>query len=113
MLFIDKFFRKFSFFSFCLESTRLLQMEAPSTEPTPRVEAPNNPDPEVDMKPPVIYRCKKCRRIVASHDLVVPHEPGDGQKCFKWKKRNKSPEDDNLPKCSSIFVEPMKWMETC
>ncbi|CAN4105583.1 unnamed protein product [Withania somnifera] len=86
------------------------------------MEAPNNSDVSIDSseknsdvsiddpKPHVIYRCKKCRRIVASEEQVVPHEPGEGQICFKWKKRS----DDlykESSKCSSIFVEPMKWME--
>lgn len=66
-------------------------------------------DVSIDPKPQVIYRCKKCRRIVASEEQVVPHEPGDGQKCFKWKKRSDNPYKESLP-CSSIFVEPMKWM---
>lgn len=81
-------------------------MEAPATT------ALNNSGPVSDAKPQIIYRCKKCRRIVASQDLVVTHEPGDGQKCFKWKKRSKNDGDLELPECSSIFVEPMRWMET-
>nr|GMD01759.1 probable inactive dual specificity protein phosphatase-like At4g18593 [Ipomoea batatas] len=64
-----------------------------------------------DLKPEVIYRCKKCRRIVASADQVVAHQRGGGQKCFKWKKRSDG-DDDAEPECSSIFVEPMKWMQT-
>ncbi|XP_010434513.2 PREDICTED: probable inactive dual specificity protein phosphatase-like At4g18593 [Camelina sativa] len=60
-------------------------------------------------KPQVIYRCKKCRRIVAVEENVVPHEPGKGEECFAWKKRSGNPEH---VQCSSIFVEPMKWMQT-
>ncbi|CAI9087286.1 OLC1v1021323C1 [Oldenlandia corymbosa var. corymbosa] len=73
----------------------------------------NNIDSDLgsEVKPQVIYRCKKCRRIVASQDHIQPHEPGGGQQCFKWKKR--SGEVDSKPaECSSIFVEPMKWMES-
>uniref|UniRef100_A0A7N1A862 Dual specificity protein phosphatase 12 n=1 Tax=Kalanchoe fedtschenkoi TaxID=63787 RepID=A0A7N1A862_KALFE len=44
----------------------------------------------------VIYRCKKCRRIVASQENV---RSGDG-----W-------DAETEPPCSSIFVEPMKWMQ--
>ncbi|KAJ4703641.1 dual specificity protein phosphatase-related [Melia azedarach] len=61
-------------------------------------------------KPQVIYRCKKCRRIVASEENIVPHERGKGEQSFKWKKRSdmeKEPEE-----CSSIFVESMKWMQS-
>ncbi|CAL1388316.1 unnamed protein product [Linum trigynum] len=62
----------------------------------------------------LVYRCKKCRRIVASDDNIVLHERGKGQESFKWKKRSggtieKTP---TAVECSSIFVEPMKWMQT-
>ncbi|KAF5947489.1 hypothetical protein HYC85_013446 [Camellia sinensis] len=79
----------------------------------PQMAAPNNFDLGSEPKPQVIYRCKKCRRIVASQEHVVPHERGEGQKCFKWRKRSGNPgkNDKELPECSSIFVEPMKWME--
>ncbi|KAK9267646.1 hypothetical protein L1049_010077 [Liquidambar formosana] len=66
-----------------------------------------------NTKPQVIYRCKKCRRIVAAQENVVSHERGEGEKCFKWKKRSGDTYDmeKELPDCSSIFVEPMKWMQ--
>ncbi|KAL3643501.1 hypothetical protein CASFOL_014316 [Castilleja foliolosa] len=70
---------------------------------------PNDVSSEPDLKPPVIYRCKKCRRIVATKELIVPHNRGDG-KCFDRRKKNDS--DTEAPECSSIFVEPMKWMQT-
>ncbi|KDP29245.1 hypothetical protein JCGZ_16634 [Jatropha curcas] len=58
------------------------------------------------------YRCKKCRRVVALQENVVDHIPGEGETSFSWNKRrsgnpfNKSDE----PECSSIFVEPLRWM---
>ncbi|PIN18856.1 Phosphoprotein phosphatase [Handroanthus impetiginosus] len=70
----------------------------------------NNVNSVSDPRPPVIYRCKKCRRIVATEEHVVPHDRGEGQKCFKWNKRNQD-SDADAPECSSIFVEPMKWMQ--
>ncbi|CAN1150062.1 Probable inactive dual specificity protein phosphatase-like At4g18593 [Linum perenne] len=60
----------------------------------------------------LVYRCKKCRRIVASDDNIVTHERGKGQESFKWKKRSSEPSGKAPAECSSIFVEPMKWMET-
>ncbi|KAF6175285.1 hypothetical protein GIB67_000606 [Kingdonia uniflora] len=59
------------------------------------------------------YRCKKCRRLVAVQDNVVGHTPGEGETCFNWQKRsgnyfNKIDENE----CSSIFVEPLRWMTT-
>lgn len=59
------------------------------------------------------YRCKKCRRVVALHEHVVDHIPGEGETSFGWHKRrsgnpfNKSNESE----CSSIFIEPLRWMK--
>lgn len=66
---------------------------------------------ETDQKPQTLYRCKRCRRIVASQGNVVPHEQGKGESCFKWNKRSDPSNTDKKPECSSIFVEPMKWMQ--
>ncbi|XP_021596765.1 probable inactive dual specificity protein phosphatase-like At4g18593 [Manihot esculenta] len=63
-------------------------------------------------RPQVIYRCKKCRRIVASAENIVSHERGKGEQCFKWKKRSGDLLEKEPAECSSIFVEPMKWMQT-
>lgn len=58
------------------------------------------------------YRCKKCRRVVALQENVVVHIPGEGETSFEWHKRKggnpfyKSDETE----CSSIFVEPLRWM---
>ncbi|XP_043687375.1 probable inactive dual specificity protein phosphatase-like At4g18593 isoform X1 [Telopea speciosissima] len=74
--------------------------------------AANSSDLVTDPK--LIFRCKKCRRIVAAQENVVIHERGEGEICFKWKKRSGDPgeRDKEPPECSSIFVEPMKWMQT-
>ncbi|KAI5583708.1 hypothetical protein BDE02_06G033000 [Populus trichocarpa] len=58
------------------------------------------------------YHCKKCRRVVALQENVMDHVPGEGETSFAWSKQksgnplNKSDESE----CSSIFVEPLKWM---
>ncbi|XP_057522675.1 probable inactive dual specificity protein phosphatase-like At4g18593 [Amaranthus tricolor] len=52
----------------------------------------------------LIYRCKKCRRIVASEENIVQHEQGKGW--IKW-----GAESNPAPECTAIFVEPMKWMQ--
>lgn len=70
-----------------------------------------NSDLETKPKPQVIYRCKKCRRIVAAQENIVPHERGQGEKCFKWRKRSGDLTEKEQSECSSIFVEPMKWMQ--
>lgn len=55
-----------------------------------------------------VYRCKKCRRVVAAPENVVSHTPGEGESCFGWQKSsgNRCGEVE----CSSMFVEPLKWM---
>lgn len=72
-----------------------------------------NSDLETNAMPQAIYRCKKCRRIVATQEMIVPHERGRGEICFKWGKRSNGLTEKELSECSSIFVEPMKWMQTC
>lgn len=63
-------------------------------------------------KPQVIYRCKKCRRIVATEENIVSHEQGKGELSFSWKKRSGNSSDKEAVECSSIFVESMKWMQS-
>lgn len=79
-----------------------------------QVEAVNgSSEVETVPKPQVIYRCKKCRRIVAAGENVVSHERGKGEECFRWRKRTGDSKDweKDPAECSSIFVEPMKWMQ--
>ncbi|KAG5002286.1 hypothetical protein AAZX31_08G338800 [Glycine max] len=69
---------------------------------------------ETTTKPPqLIYRCKKCRRIVASVENIVSHEHGKGESSFKWKKRSSQSWETEKQSvdCTSVFVEPMKWMQ--
>ncbi|URE18017.1 resistance protein [Musa troglodytarum] len=59
------------------------------------------------------YRCKKCRRIVALKENVVSHVAGEGETCFEWQKRKAGNRANNRfqeQQCSSLFVEPLKWM---
>lgn len=79
-----------------------------STEVSSEVEIPSN----VGNTCTPAYRCKKCRRVVAVKENVVDHIPGEGASSFDWHKRKsgnpfiKSSETE----CSSIFVEPLRWM---
>ena len=57
------------------------------------------------------YRCKKCRRIIAVEDNVISHVPGEGESCFDWNRRKSGrPYNNTEQDCSSLFVEPLKWM---
>ncbi|KAF9590301.1 hypothetical protein IFM89_033709 [Coptis chinensis] len=69
-------------------------------------------DVGTDLQTQLIYRCKKCLRFAASQENVVDHKRGAGERCFKWKKRSDLWDTEKEPpECSSIFVEPMKWMQ--
>lgn len=58
-----------------------------------------------------LYRCKKCRRLVASQENVISHVPGEGETSFEWhKRRSGNPFNKNDTECSSVFVEPLRWM---
>lgn len=69
----------------------------------------------MQVKPdPKVYRCKKCRRIVASESNIIPHT--EKNKLY-WNGKNR-PElvDNNEPEktiCQkTYFVEPIAWMQT-
>ncbi|KAG0581823.1 hypothetical protein KC19_3G012500 [Ceratodon purpureus] len=58
------------------------------------------------------YSCKKCKRVVACQENVIPHETISGESSFRWRRRGVQRwggEDDD-PACTSLFVEPMQWM---
>ncbi|XP_031474089.1 uncharacterized protein LOC116246373 [Nymphaea colorata] len=64
-------------------------------------------------KPKTAFRCKSCRRVVATQDNVISHTPGEGEACFSWAKRRSGHpfiRADEI-ECSSIFIEPLKWMK--
>ncbi|KAJ0985228.1 hypothetical protein J5N97_003584 [Dioscorea zingiberensis] len=67
-----------------------------------------------EVQPAKSFRCRKCRRIIALQENVVSHEPGEGETCFDWHKRKSSSTFNRFDEteCSSIFVEPLKWMTT-
>ncbi|XP_076958229.1 uncharacterized protein LOC143633900 [Bidens hawaiensis] len=68
-----------------------------------------------EIIPTPAFRCKKCRRIVALKDNVINHIPGEGESSFEWHKRNNrnsyNKYGDEL-ECTSVFVEPLRWMKT-
>ncbi|KAJ6802729.1 dual specificity protein phosphatase 12 isoform X1 [Iris pallida] len=59
-----------------------------------------------------VYRCKKCRRVVAVPENIVSHTPGEGETCFEWQKRKSSNPYNRFGEveCTSMFVEPLRWM---
>lgn len=69
--------------------------------------------PDFNKNSNVAYRCKKCRRVVALQENIVDHVPGEGMTAFQWHKRRSGNSFDKPDEfgCSSIFVEPLKWMK--
>lgn len=66
-----------------------------------------------ETTPARAYRCKKCRRVVALQGNVVDHVPGEGETAFEWhKRRSGNPFNKPEDECSSVFVEPLRWMRT-
>ncbi|KAG0563809.1 hypothetical protein M758_8G057600 [Ceratodon purpureus] len=93
------------------------QMESSSYASDPgsantRPAAPLN-DPQSMTERSKVYRCKKCRRVVARDENVIGHDVGGGESAFKHHKRGgKQGMAEQRPVCTSIFVEPMQWMTT-
>ncbi|XP_062204126.1 uncharacterized protein LOC133906279 isoform X2 [Phragmites australis] len=67
-------------------------------------------DPSKEEQHKTAYRCRKCRRIIAVQDNVVSHVPGEGESCFDWNRRKSDRPYNKEQDCSSLFVEPLKWM---
>eukprot|EP00123_Amoebidium_parasiticum_P022404 comp86682_c0_seq1/m.48487 comp86682_c0_seq1/g.48487 ORF comp86682_c0_seq1/g.48487 comp86682_c0_seq1/m.48487 type:complete len:296 (-) comp86682_c0_seq1:217-1104(-) len=68
----------------------------------------NDPEKDLDKK---VYRCKKCRRQLFIQRNTIEHESGKGQESFKWHKREDPIKaQQQLSKCTSYFIEPLKWM---
>ncbi|KAK1629063.1 hypothetical protein QYE76_003378 [Lolium multiflorum] len=82
-------------------------------EDDPGVARQTNPSQELSNKEihKTAYRCKKCRRIVAAEDNVISHTPGEGNSSFEWHDKRKGGHTYNKEQdCSSLYVEPLKWM---
>ncbi|KAL0275981.1 UNVERIFIED_CONTAM: hypothetical protein PYX00_003670 [Menopon gallinae] len=70
------------------------------------------PDPSVTtVQPdPRVYRCKKCRKIVATASNIIPHI---SKQKYSWRDKRYSEEIDAKDFCDKIyFVEPLAWMQT-
>ncbi|XP_022085266.1 dual specificity protein phosphatase 12-like isoform X2 [Acanthaster planci] len=69
----------------------------------------------------ITYKCRRCRRAIFLDLSVLSHITGEGQRSFQWHKQShplsqgvSSPPSDTMDpsaSCTSLFVEPVKWME--
>ncbi|XP_044730446.1 dual specificity protein phosphatase MPK-4-like isoform X2 [Chrysoperla carnea] len=81
------------------------------------------PDPGVvQVKPePLVYRCKKCRRIVASQSNIITHLDREAQINHKLKEKHRirhltaeelAAENEEIEICrKTYFIEPLAWMK--
>ncbi|GJW91260.1 dual specificity protein phosphatase 12-like protein [Tanacetum coccineum] len=69
---------------------------------------------KAELIPTPAFRCKKCRRVVALQENVVSHVPGEGESSFEWHRRSSGKYHNKYDEleCTSIFVEPLRWMKT-
>jgi len=121
-LFLDATVKLFSVCSLCLPGDAYIRREridssSYAADPGNVTNEQNSQDlgdqQAVSNQLSKVYRCKKCRQIVASEENVITHIPGAGVTSFKWRKRGAqgSGKDElTQPECTSIFVQPMQWM---
>ena len=58
-----------------------------------------------------MYRCRKCRRLLATQQNVVQVEAGAGSAAFPFQKRSFGGAAAAATEDSCVFVEPMQWMQ--
>lgn len=74
-------------------------------------------DDSFGANPPTLYRCRKCRSLVATSRNIIEVDSKSKQEAFSWRKRQKevglvaSSVGEEAPS-GDIFVEPLKWMTT-
>lgn len=78
-------------------------------------ERPANFDEVVTCTPaerdPAAFKCKKCRRALFLPAAIIPHEKGDSGQLFYDKNKRRTKDREAKAFCSSLFLEPMQWME--
>ncbi|XP_028568161.2 dual specificity protein phosphatase 12 isoform X1 [Podarcis muralis] len=73
-------------------------------------------DPNTVQQTPnteVLYRCRKCRRLLFRSSSILSHDEGKGPAAFAHKRLSRPapfPCDDQS-RCTSYFIEPVQWME--
>lgn len=58
---------------------------------------------------PRVYRCRKCRRIVAQASNIIPHI---SKQKYSWRDKQWSEGLDKIEICNqTYFIEPLTWMQ--
>ncbi|XP_030853540.1 dual specificity protein phosphatase 12 [Strongylocentrotus purpuratus] len=72
--------------------------------------AGSSPDPAGDN---TLYKCRKCRRALFCQSSVIAHENTKGHRDFGWHKhKGQMSKEQGSISCTSVFVEPVSWMES-
>ena len=64
-----------------------------------------------------LYRCRKCRILLATSDNILETEAAGQEGSFSWRKRDKFQKESGLDGSGDgagggIFVEPLRWMSS-
>ena len=69
-----------------------------------------------DAQGAAVYRCRKCRTLVATSSNVIETGDGPGATGFRWHKRDKLQKVGDIAASAEgaggVFVEPLRWMES-
>ncbi|XP_033029253.1 dual specificity protein phosphatase 12 [Lacerta agilis] len=73
-------------------------------------------DPNTVQQTPnteVLYRCRKCRRLLFRSSSILSHDGGKGPAAFAHKRLSRPApfHCDDQSRCTSYFIEPVQWME--
>ncbi|XP_058025884.1 dual specificity protein phosphatase 12 isoform X4 [Ahaetulla prasina] len=61
----------------------------------------------------ILYRCRKCRRLLFRSSSILPHDEGKGPAAFAHKKVSEPGPLGRAGQsnCTSYFIEPVQWMK--
>ena len=102
--------------------SRLMDPPRHVMSPTPLVRCSSDDPPTLPAAVQVCYRCRKCRRVLASERNCIDVEPGSGGDAFSWRKRDKgaagraakysggADPGGGAPE-PALWVQPLRWMD--
>ncbi|XP_014251597.1 dual specificity protein phosphatase MPK-4-like isoform X2 [Cimex lectularius] len=102
---IDKTFLHYRLFKLNVAAAKVMQVKI---LPIEHMDVVKDDPALITVKPdPLVYRCIKCRRVVACVSNLLPHVRG---RRMSWKKLEPS---DSQEFCTLIyFIEPIAWMKS-
>jgi len=77
-----------------------------------KIEYGEDPEKKVmvgDVRPST-YRCKKCRKVLFDEENVIEHELGKAD-AFSRNSNFSRPTNPSRESCTSVFSEPMEWIQ--